>query len=124
MSRVKEAAAEYAALAAKYGQPEIVEKEKKVKSRERDRVKGVVEGARGAAKVKSSEKSEQPRALTEPEQAALFLASELKRISDPFLIFDKSGMEILDTSEEYSADTLGEKVTRTMRTEQYESIRH
>ena len=116
MFRVKEAAAEYVALATKYGQPDMIEKEKKVKSRERDRVKGVVEGARGTAKIKTAEKSEQPRALTEPEQEALFMASELKRISDPFLIFDKSGMEILDPTEEYSADTLGEKVTCAVRT--------
>ena len=109
MFRVKEAAAEYVALNTKYGQPDMIEKEKKVKSRERDRLKGVVEGARGATKVKSAEK-EQPRTLTETEQAALFMASELKRISDPFLIFDKSGMEILDPTEEYSADTLGEIV--------------
>lgn len=51
-------------------------------------------------------------ALTDSERAALFLAAEMRRISDPFLVFDDDGMEIPDPSEEYSADTLGEREER------------
>ena len=45
--------------------------------------------------------------LTESQRKKLFLASEMKRISDPFLVFDSDGMEVQDPPDYYSADCLG-----------------
>ena len=47
--------------------------------------------------------------LTESQRKILFLASEMKRISDPFLVFDSDGIEVQDPPDYYSADCLGEK---------------
>ena len=47
--------------------------------------------------------------LTESQRKILFFASEMKRISDPFLVFDSDGIEVQDPPDYYSADCLGEK---------------
>ena len=49
--------------------------------------------------------------LTESQRKILFLASEMKRISDPFLVFDSDGMEVQDPPDYYSADCLGKFIS-------------
>ena len=104
------------------------ERARKVKERERDKEKekGKEEKEKGSSREKVKEiivldasdisKSvetvfESP-ILTDSQRKSLFLASEIKRISDPFLVFDSDGMQVQDPPDYYSADCLGNKILR------------
>ena len=113
LSRVERSARNYLTVATSYGiherkEGEKVEKTKTKKSRE----DAIITSEIGGNKIngKASESVKLPRVLTDSEKANLYLCSELKRISDPFLVFDDSGMEVQDPPDYYSADCLGERI--------------
>ena len=113
LSRVERSARNYLTVATSYGiherkEGEKVEKIKTKKSREDAIISSEIGGNKINGKVSESVKL--PRVLTDSEKANFYLCSELKRISDPFLVFDDSGMEVQDPPDYYSADCLGESM--------------
>ena len=48
--------------------------------------------------------------LSAADRRAAHIASEIRRVSDPFLVFDSDGREVEDAPETYSAECLGESV--------------
>ena len=86
-------------------------KEEKEKGSSREKVKEII--VLDASDIsKSVETVFESPILTDSQRKSLFLASEIKRISDPFLVFDSDGMQVQDPPDYYSADCLGNKILR------------
>ena len=97
------------------------ERARKVKERERDKEKEKGSSREKVKEIivldasdisKSVETVFESPILTDSQRKSLFLASEIKRISDPFLVFDFDGMQVQDPPDYYSADCLGNKILR------------